>query len=144
MAMEHPSLQLREVARRLLAVEAVKSPSLSRGHAAVDVCEKLRVSLTRLAGPDAFKSLLRRALTLARAEVPVLRGIEVAADGSLTGLEDLASCPPSRDGDQDEVAEAGAAIIAQLLELLVTFIGRSLTLRLVREACPDVPLDELH
>ena len=39
-------------------------------HEAVRLCEKLRISLTRFAGADGFISLLRRALVLARAEVP--------------------------------------------------------------------------
>ncbi len=139
-----PSVLLRNVARQLLAVEAAKSGSLSRGHAAVNVCERLRVSLTRLAGPDAYTSLLRRALTLARAEAPVLGSIDVAANGSLTGLEELAARLQSSPGDEDEVAKAAATIITKLLELLVTFVGRSLTLRLVRDACPDLPLDDLQ
>jgi hypothetical protein len=35
-------------------------------------------------------------------------------------------------------------IIAQLLELLVTFIGQPLTLRIVHESWPDASLDQSH
>lgn len=113
----------------------VQSPHEPHQHEAVRVCEKLRLSLTRFAGADGFASLLRRSLTLARAEVPELRDVQINPDGSLGGLEQL-----SAEGG----AEAAVAITAHLLWLLVTFIGRPLTLRLVREAWPAAPLDELQ
>ncbi len=91
------------------------------------VCEKLRISLTRFAGADGFTSLLRRALALARAEVPALHGVQVKADGSLEGLEELAA-----DAGSGGV-EAAVAITTHLLGLLVTFVGEPITLRLVRE-----------
>ena len=72
--MDTPSPSIRDLARRLLAVEAAsQSAADPRVHEAVRVCEKLRISLTRFAGADGFASLLRRALALARAEVPALQ-----------------------------------------------------------------------
>ena len=103
-------------------------------HEAVRVCEKLRVSLTRFAGPDGFASLLRRSLVLARADAPSLEAVTIKPDGSLEGLEAVAS--DTRSGGP----EAVVGIIAHLLGLLVTFIGEPLTLRLVREAWPDTSL----
>jgi hypothetical protein len=139
-----PSLFMRDVARRLLAVEATKSPFAPHEHEAVRVCEKLRISLTRFAGPDGFTSLLRRAVALARAEVPALQGIDINSDGSLEGLEQFAAGASKTPSGGDRGAEAAVAITAQLLGLLVAFIGEPLTLRLVREAWPDVSLDELQ
>jgi hypothetical protein len=124
----------------LLAVEAA-SPSAAdpRAHEAVRVCEKLRVSLTRFAGADGFAALQRRALVLARAEVPALHGITEKADGSMQGLEKvLADTSTSGVGRGD----AAVAIIAHLIALLVTFIGASLAVRLMGEAWPDALLDE--
>ena len=43
----------------------------------------------------------------------------------------------------DELFEGGVVLLAQLLGLLVAFIGETLTLRLVREVWPEVPLDDL-
>jgi hypothetical protein len=103
-------------------------------HEAVRVCEKLRFTLTRFAGSDGFASLLQRAVALARAEVPSLRSVNIKSDGTIQGLEDLAA-----DAGNDD---PGVAIIAHLLGLLVTFIGESLTLRLIRDAWPDASLDE--
>jgi len=136
--MEPTSPSTRILARRLLALEAA-SPRAAGArvqHDAVRVCEKLRISLTRFAGAEGFASLLRRTMALARAEVPSLNRITVTPDCSMDGLEALAA------NDTDGGAEAALAITAHLLELLVTFIGRPLTLRLVREAWPDEPLDE--
>ena len=74
--MDTPSPSIRDLARRLLAAEAAsQSAAEPRAHAAVRVCEKLRVSLTRFAGVDGFAALLRWALALAREEVPALHGI---------------------------------------------------------------------
>ena len=127
---------MRDLARRLLA--ASQSASDPQVHEAVLVSDKLRISLTRFAGADGFTSLLRRALALARAEVPSLQSVKVGADGRLEGFELLAAQTGM------DVAAAAAAITAHLLGLLVTFIGEPLTLALVREAWPDISLTESH
>src|SRR5687767_10950376 len=54
-SMDTPSPSTRDLARRLLAIEAAsQSAANPRVHEAVRVFEKLRVSLTRFAGADAF------------------------------------------------------------------------------------------
>lgn len=138
--MDSPSSSIRNLSRRLLAIEAAgQTATDALVHEAVRVCEKLRLSLTRFVGADGFAALQRRAIVMARAEVPSLQHITVNPDGSLEGLEDLvADATNSGKGGTDEAA----AIIVHLLGLLVTFIGEPLTLRLVRDAWPDVSLDE--
>ena len=132
--MDTPSPSVRALAKRLLAMEAaIRSAEGPGPHEAVRVCQKLRISLTRFAGAAGFESLLRRALALARLEVPSLRGIEIKPDCSMEGLEELI---------RNDGTEAGAAITAHLLGLLVTFIGQPLTLRLVRESWPDASLGD--
>ena len=127
---------MRELAQRLVALEAAsQSAAGAHVHEAVRVCDKLRISLTRFAGSDGFTSLLGRALALARAEVPSLQTVQVKPDCSLEGLGVLAV-------DSNAGPEAAVAITAHLLGLLDTFIGKALTLRLVREAWPDASLDE--
>ena len=66
----------------------------------------------------------RRALALARTNVPSLQTVTVAADGRLEGFEELGG---AMDGP-------ASALTAHLLELLVIFIGESATLRLVSDA----------
>jgi hypothetical protein len=127
----------RHLAQRLLAYEkAAGKTSEPAESAAFRVCAKLRLPLVTLAGVAGFRSLLSRALTLARAEAPSLNAVQVAADGSVKGLDELASQTdkePSRDG--------GAILITQLIGLLLTFIGEGLTLRLVQDVWPEAAFD---
>ncbi|MGA3107289.1 MAG: hypothetical protein ABSD53_22635 [Terriglobales bacterium] len=126
--------QTRDLAERLLAYEnAAGKTSEPTELAAFRVCERLRQPLITLAGPAGFRSLLSRALTLARAEAPSLSTVQVAADGSLQGLDELR---PQVDADQ--VGEAGVILITQLLGLLVRVVGEVMTLQLVTsEILPD-------
>ena len=74
----------RHLAERLLTYEAVAGEnSEPTQSAAFRVCAKLRAPLITLAGVAGFRSLLSRALTLARAEAPSLSAVQVAADLSL-------------------------------------------------------------
>ena len=134
--MDIPSPSLRKLAEQLLSLEAESNSDAAHAHEAVRVCEKLRVSLTRFAGPEGFASLLRRSLALARADTPSLDAVTIKPDGSLEGLEALVS------SSQEGGPEAVVGIISHLLGLLVTFIGEPLTLRLVREAWPDASFGE--
>jgi hypothetical protein len=139
--METPPSLMRDRARRLLAVEAAsQSASGPHVHEAVAVSERLRITLTKFAGADGFASLLRRALLLASAEVPSLRSVKIGPDGRLEGFEELVV----DTGAGAAGAEAAVAITAHLLELLVTFIGEPLTLKLVGAAWPDTLLDEKY
>lgn len=140
--MDTLSPSIRDLARRLLAAEAAsQSAGELRVPEAVRVFEKLRVSLTRFAGVDGFTALLRRALSLARAEVPAMHSITTKADGSPEGLAEFAADAGNSGVGGDDAA---AAIIAHLLGLLVIFIGEPLMVRLVREAWPDASWDESH
>lgn len=94
-------------------------------HAVSRVCDKLRRPIATLAGIAGFRSLLARALTLAKQESPDLDGWEVKSDGSLQGLN-------------GEAAQSGAVLIANLIGLMITFIGESLTLRLLHDVWPEV------
>jgi hypothetical protein len=87
-------------------------------------------------GVAGFRSLLSRALTLAKAEAPSLSAVQVAADGSLKGLDELAS-----QTGKEQAKDGGAILIAQLIGLLLTFIGEGLTLRLVQDVWPEAAFD---
>jgi hypothetical protein len=130
--MMHPQ-QTRELAQRLIAYEgAASNTSEPMELAAFRVCDTLRQPVCALTGVDGFRPLLSRALALARAEAPILSALQVAADGSLQGLDEL-----GRQIDKDQVREGGAILIAQLIGLLLTFIGEAMTSRLViSEALP--------
>jgi len=121
----------RELAQRLLVYEEVEAnPVVSDMQSVGRVCDKLRRPLTTLAGTAGFRSLLSRALTLAKQESPALGAWEVKPDGSLDDL----------NGD---TAQSGVVLIAQLIGLMITFIGESLTLRLLHDIWVDLPDSEV-
>src|SRR5580700_11222336 len=114
-------LAIRVFARRLIVLESVRDQSVGGGAACV--CDRLRVPLAKLAGTAGFRSLMSRALAMAKAEFPSLVAVQVNDDGSLVGLNELEH---SREpGANDEAG--GVVVVAQLLGLLVTFIGEPLT-----------------
>ena len=126
----------RDLARRLIALEVARDecPGAPFG-GAIRVCDQLRLSLSKLTGVAGFRSLMSRALALAKAEVPSLAAAEVRADGSLEGLGGTGCDPGASAG-----GEAGVAVVAQLLGLLMSFVGGPLMLRLVRDAWPDASI----
>jgi len=73
---------------------------------------------------------------LARARAPSLSAVQVAADGSLQGLDELGA-----QIDKEQAREGGTILIAQLIELLLTFIGEGLTLRMVQEVWPEAAFE---
>ena len=125
------------MAQRLLTYEAVAGKnSETTESAAFRVCAKLRRPLITLAGVAGFRSLLSRALTLARAEAPGLSAVQIAADGSLQGLDEM-----EPQIGKDQAREGGAILIAQLIGLLLTFIGEGLTLSMVQTVWPEAAFD---
>lgn len=134
------SSEICKLAHQLLTVESncVASAPSPLGPLA-QVIDILRFRLTKLAGAAGFRSLLSRALVLARLEAPVLKNIGVTSEG---GLEDLVPGGPARLTELDRDAEC--ALVAQLLQLLITFVGEPLTLRLVRDAWPDVVYGDIN
>jgi hypothetical protein len=124
-----PTPKIRQLALRLLSYEA-SIPSEPPIPAALRVSEKLRRPLSILMGSSGFRSLLARSLTLAKAVVPGLASVQVDPDGSLQGWSDI-----------DNEDQADVMVIAQLLGLLVTFIGGGLVRGLVLDAWPDFTLE---
>jgi hypothetical protein len=135
--MSRATPKMRDFAERLIAYEAKENKSAeTRTPAACLVGEKLRPQLAALMGNVGFHALLSRALALANAEVPWLRAVHAKADGSFEGLDKL-------ELDPQEIFEGCVVLLAQLLGLLVAFIGEHLTLRLVREVWSKLSLNNL-
>lgn len=120
---EDPYPSIRKLAPQLLVEEGPWSLAVASPDKATQVFESLQISFAMFAGADGFSSLLRRAVALATVSDPSLRQIKVSANGSLQGLEQASH-------------DAVLAVIEQFLGLLVTFVGESLTLRLVGFAWP--------
>lgn len=83
-------------------------------------------------------ALFKRALALAQADVPWLATLQVKGDGCVEIL-------PQAEAklSQAEMASGEIELIAQLIGLLVTFIGPTLTLGLVQEAWPEADFSQI-
>jgi len=139
--------EMRDLARRLLACEAVAGESSEPAESALlRVFEKLRQSLGTFAGVDGFQSLAFRALTQAKSEAPGLWAVQVDANGSLQGLGELkpqqVKFEPQLGSDKDQASEGGVILIARLLGLLHLFLGEAITLSLMRNAWPGATFDD--
>lgn len=126
--------QMLEIAALLMAHESDVEPAANAGTAkGAIICEKLRPMLSTLMGATGFHTLLTRALVLASADVPALRALTVDTSGSLVQANSSLDPAAALHG-----TEAGVTLVAQLLSLLVAFIGETLTLQLLADIWPRV------
>jgi hypothetical protein len=129
---------MRNLTQSLIAEERRRaSPSDAAGHAAFRVCEKLRRPLSTFAGVGGHRSLLSRALALAKAEAPFLDGMQIKLDGSFQYSPEMEA-----QLDTNVATQAATVLTDQLLGLLVTFIGEALTLRLVHDVWPKAAMKD--
>jgi hypothetical protein len=118
--MNRSTPQMRSIALRLINYETPGNSSSETTNTAIfQVTDRLRPHLAMLMGHGGFRALLARALALASAEVSWLRAVQVNADGTLEGLE-----TPHARLKPAEFREGRLVLLAQLLGLLVAFIGR--------------------
>jgi hypothetical protein len=123
---------MQELAEHLVGNAATAS------RATFPAIDKLRPHLTTLMGKVGFRALLSRALVLACADVPWLGSVKIGEDGMVKGLD----VSQAQLGATD-LRKGRVALLARLLGLLDAFIGRSLTLSLVREIWPNISLKGL-
>ena len=127
---------MRDLAGRAFAREAKRSRSpaaLAEGLEAS--CRLLHARLDPLIGAGGFRALLSRSLHLAAKEFPWLDAVRVERHPActLTGLREAAKGP-----DAAAVGEAFSLVLANVIWLLVTFIGEDIALGLVREVWPEM------
>ncbi len=113
----------------------ISAPAHNQSVHLVRVCTRLRAVLTSFAGAEGFRSLLARALTLAKTQDSSLSAVQVLADGSLAGTDTMVSSGPD---------PAGHIFVAQLLDLLIIFVGEAQTLQIVHTAWPEAPPTVFH
>lgn len=89
-----------------------------------------------LMGRGGVQALHARALVLATAEVPWLASVRVVADGKLEGLAAARATVDAADFSEGEIV-----LLAQIIRLLVAFIGPALTLRLISQLWPQLPFN---
>ena len=118
----------RELANQLIDLEEVEvTPVKASIQIVIRVCDKVRRPLATLAGVAGYRSLLSRALNLAKQECPNLGAWQVKPDGSLQVVDGGA-------------IQSGAVLVAHLLGLMITLIGESLTLQLLHEVWLELPI----
>jgi hypothetical protein len=136
--MSRSTPQIRGLAKRLVVSETLGNKSSEVAETpAFPVIGELRPHLATLVGNGGFRALLARALALAQAEVPWLGAVRVNPEGILEGWEATRSAL-----DDAELLEGRIVLVAQLLGLLIAFIGPSLTSRLVGEIWPQIPVED--
>lgn len=121
-----------EIANRLLIYEAGEQDSSgANAPAAVqEVCQKLGRPLSKLVGEMGSRALLARALTLAKRDAEVLSPVKVTDDGALEGLS-------------NEAEDASTVLVGHLIQMVVTFLGEALTLRLLHDVWPDRTISDV-
>lgn len=135
MTVDSPALE--NLTRRILAFEVAQAQAANMEvDEAERACAKLQLTISRLTGPAGFSSLLSRALVLAKAKAPSLEALHVRPDGSLAGFGE-----GRQTRGAGELAGDRVILVANLLGLLATFVGESLTLRLVLDSWPDGSID---
>jgi hypothetical protein len=134
-----PALDTRRLGIRLLALEeGGRGVADANAESAERVAGKMGHHLGGLIGVAGYQALLKRALHLASRELPYLAPIvDSAAEGSLDAVR-----AALRDVEPARAREALAEVFAQLLALLVTFIGQDLTLRTLRQVWPELEAHE--
>ena len=137
--MRQATPQLKSLAQRLSVHEAKNSPNPFKLAEALEVCcQRLHKRLDPLVGAGGFRALLDRALFLAKKEHPWLKGVEIQA---YPGCE-LRGLNEAMTGRQPaEIKETLTIILANVIWLLVTFIGEDIVYDLIEEAWPDMKID---
>lgn len=126
---------MRRLAEHLIGQDTTNSPSTFPN---IDGFDRMRAQLTTLMGKGGFKALLSRALVLAGADVSWLRSVQVGEDGTLNIPDDAGASLGAA-----EILEGRVALLARLFGLLDAFIGRGLTLSVVRDIWPSISLNSL-
>jgi len=136
--MRQATPQLKSLAQRLLVHEAKKSPNPAKLAEALEVCcQRLHKRLDPLVGAGGFRALLDRALFLAKKEHPWLEGVEIQA---YPGCELKALNEAMAGRQPGEIRETLTIILANVIWLLVTFIGEDIVYGLIEEAWPGTKL----
>src|SRR5215212_5141141 len=134
--MRQATPQLRDLTGRAFAREAKQSRSPAALAGVMEAsCRRLHARLDPLIGAGGYRALLARALHLAKKEFPWLDAVEVEEHPAcdLKGLREAV-----KGLDASPVNEAFALLLANVIWLLVTFIGEDIALGLVREVWPGV------
>lgn len=138
--MKQAASAVRDLAKKILDYEDSKSgPAETKEDSVMRAFEKLRLHLSKLVGIAGFHALLTRSRALGESEFRWLAAIQFKADGTFRGFSEIA-----QQQEADAFVEGSAALLGHLLDLLITFIGKDLTFRLVQDVWPDAVLNDFN
>ena len=131
--------RIRDITQYLVSLEATADRTSGLGPTSVrlQVCMKLREPLSSLAGRAGYEALFSRAVALAKANIPALAQATVDADACSISLADANALRPQ---EADKVA---IAVTGHMLDLLCTFLGEALVLRLLHDKWPNVSYSDI-
>jgi hypothetical protein len=130
-----PTEEIQRLARHLVARAADRSEGDPRA-GAERVIAQLESPLARLVGHSSFRLLLGRAVQRAGQRVPLPE--DIAQRDGTGGARDVFTAATAGQ-TPEQVAAAAEAVVAELISLLIRFLGRGLTLRLLLGSIPDLP-----
>jgi hypothetical protein len=131
---------MRHFAKQLIAYEAEANPQSVDGNPiAFSVIDKLSPHFITLMGNYGFQVMLERALAQAGKEVTWLGKISVNSEGLFYQLGEL-----KEPMAVEIIFEGKVVFIAYVLEQLITFLGESFTLRMLRDVWPKVSSKDLN
>jgi CheY-like chemotaxis protein len=120
---------LTSLAKNILAIESLTGRIGENTPTIFRVCDKMRNPIQNLAGETGFRSILARALILSKPEVPWLFPVKISIGGFFEGLalaeEKLTPL---------EISRGETIMVAQILGLLFTFLGESMTYVLLQDS----------
>jgi hypothetical protein len=125
-----------KLVRSLIDHESAEELSiLGRRDGLLRAYEKLCFQLSSLLGRSGVEALVSRALALSKENHPWLKAVRINADGSLSGFRETSANP-----ELEQSVEAGMELVARIVGLLVCFVGKSITLQILKEAWPQTAL----
>jgi len=132
---------LHALARWLVTSEMTPDDGPLVGAAAAGrVFDKLSQRLDQLITPVGSEALLRRAAHLSRGEFPFLDGVQAAPSSDTLFVAMRKTAALVAPGQADA---AFVLVLATLVGLLESFIGKDLTFRLLRDVWPELPMSHL-
>jgi hypothetical protein len=127
----------RSAQRLVLGAKAGATDQASSSDVSFRSIEKLQKPLNSLAGAAGSQALLSRALALAKAEFPRLAGARLDKKGRIVGLADIDPPLTPKEAEQGEIL-----LLGNIVDLLCTFLGEAMALRVIQDQWPDASFVE--
>ena len=125
------SKRAQTIAHQLVQQGVPSGRSSPEGFPTFPIPDKLHESLSLLMGKAGTQALFSRALTLTKPDFPELVSVKVSDDGHLEGI---AGVLPNTSHQQ--AVHIQTALVSHIIDLLCTFLGDTLTIRLLQDVSP--------